>query len=524
MPEPGYRSSLVVLVATLVLILLAGVISGYLKINNWAITTVMAMALGAVPLAADSYSRWKSLQFRRNRITDLLSEVHAFASGFVTNINYAGKTFVGRILKTHPELERDSTFDPVIVATGYFIEAGVANRNLCDQLAVLALCDIFSRGKGPEFSDVIRHYADTHGLVNPSDAEAKQFLSLYNSIFLRKKQVRIISQIDSLAVGYADAVIASVGREFLNKYAKNMIFDFFETRLDKSEDLRRTLATLVREGRLPTIGVWKKAVIQMQKALEEKQAVGQYYLIIANETGRKKGITRLSDILSPFTRIGAAGTATHLMKQKAHRFGVYLVKTAKNYASVQDFIRTEIEPKIQSGTSYLGLTSVYRLNVADSVITTFPRDVEITNANLIKARDILNVFKEEARDVDLLEIIGRSELDIDDLLSVLPLNLLVPGISESERSFIVTNYEKIRKAFNVKKLPDWRNADVTKLAGYITGLGRPKYDADELKSLFGIDASDRLTDAMAKSRFELITSQIVTNANRYNDALQGIIR
>ena len=70
--------------------------------------------------------------------------------------------------------------------------------------------------------------------------------------------------------------------------------------------------------------------------------------------------------------------------------------------------------------------------------------------------DILSYFDGGTdQEINIEKIIDAIEITPEKLLTILPFNLLVPNICESERLFLIKHYDGVKKAFSVEKLTDW---------------------------------------------------------------------
>jgi hypothetical protein len=530
MAEPSIRSRIFALLLSSALLLVSGFLFEALHMENWMLRSFITIAVASIYPTLQIYESWQEHKRQQKEFESLVYRIWRFATSFIRSLaGTDAKRLAQKITRRIPDRAGRPPDDPFSVASAFFNEIGVADPESCKYLGILALCYIADQdrmGQGRMRSDylqVVGRYVNGWHLTDTGGQESRRFLSLFHSVFVARRTVFAVSQIGAFMGGCTDGEISSAGREFLRRYLKSDVLDFFEKKLSKSEDLRITLASLFREGKIPTVGVWKEALAQIQRDLAENRVVGQYYLIIANETGRSEATTSLRDIAKRFLRIAGVGTATNLPNGDTQRFSLYLIRTRTSYPSVQDFIETEIEPNLEVGTPHTVLVSVYRLDPADSAIAVMPRETCLTNENLIKGRKILGLFSERMSDFDIMDVINSLELEVEQLLSVLPFNLLAQDITASERVFLVKNYDRVKTVFGCTKLTDWKNIDPSLLSNCLSQLEPPQYSHDELGTLFKIDSPDNLTPALIKTRYDLISQQIVDNAGKYHLALQGVI-
>jgi len=524
MARNGYRHTLYILLATVVIMVVSGLVFDVLKYDNAYVKILLTVGLAAIPLSADICAEYGEEKSNRNRLEGFFRQVLSFVNSMVDVGNVDSNSLCKSVVEESPELGNALTFDPIEATAGFLRKMGILNDSLVVCLSALALCWLLEKDdKYARYLPSLQNYVGLHKLSDISTVEGNAFISLYWNTTSRHLHVSDISQIGALTTGLTQEELVAASHSFSREYLKNVVFEFIERSLGKSEELRETLVTLFSQGKLSTVGVFREARLRLEEAIQQKGGAGQYYLILCNETGRQSGVSvRLKDLLKSYPRIAGVASSVKVPDTPPHKIALFLIRTTKNFPTVQDFIRSEIEPLVGGSPSYLGVISVYRLNVADSLTRTIPREIVLPMGNLATAKRVFEFFRTKASDSqDMLESILKSQMSVDELLSVLPFNLLATEVVEAERVFLISNYDAVKQQYGLLKLTDWRTVSPTQLSLSLCSLGIPNYTAAELDNLFGVDSIQWVDENSLKSRFEAISRQIVGNAENYYQALHG---
>jgi len=525
MPKEDTKFTILLGISTIFLIWVGRWIIEGLGYKDWFVQAIFASLLALIPTTGSVIKQKQTQKARRKRVEKQIAQTLTFVRSFVRQIKVDQQSIVSSIVKHRSELVLDATYDPFTIARSVFRYLGITEDNLCEYLGVLTLCYYVKKRKASPIHTIVQNYVSARGLVNPRQEEGRTFLTLYNRIFIKGEKINKIQEVNKLSRPISSQELTKTARVFLNAFAKSSIFWYFQEKLHKSEELRQTLITLFREGKLPALHIEKKALESMEKTLSEKGVRGQTYLVIVNESGRRRETTRFKDIFRYIPHIGAVGRATRLPGyKKSHCFALYLVKLNRNYPNLQDFIRTEIESRVGGGAEYQGVVAIYKLNVAESITTTIPRGVKLRSDFLKRGRQILELLRSgEMIQLDPIDIVSSSEISYEEIMSVLPFNLLATKITDSERIYLVKNYDLVKRHFNVDKITDWRNVDPKMLSRFLLSIGKPAYDKIELKSLFHINSIKELDESKLSKRFFNIARSIVEQANNYYESLSPLL-
>lgn len=511
--------------STIILIWIGRFIIEGLGYKDWFIQAFFTSVLASVPTVGAIIKHRRTLKTRRKIIDRDIANVLSFTRSFIRKISIDRASIVDSILREKPESGVEPTYDPFTVAKLVFKFMGIVRDDVREYLGILTLCHLIrNRKASSRHVAIIQNYISTRGLANPGLQGGKIFLTLYHRIFVKGEKISEVSEIKRLLLPVSSHELEETARKFVNAFAKSSIFWYFQEKLHKSEELRQTLVILLREGKLAAVHVGKKALASMERTLFERGLKGQSYLMIVNESGRTKKTTRFRDIFKHIPHIGAVGTATRIPGyDKAQRYALYLIKLQKNYSSLQDFVRTEIESRVGNG-KYQGVVAVYKLNISESMTVTIPEGAMLRSDFLKRGYEILETLRKgEMMQIDPIDVVSRSEISYEEIMSTLPFNLLATKITESERVFLVKNYDTVKRHFNVDKITDWKDKNPEELAQFLLTIGKPGYDKVELTSLFKLDDLAKLDETKMLKRCREISESITEKAAEYYNSLSPLL-
>jgi hypothetical protein len=512
--------------STIFFIWVGRVITEGLGYKEWFIQAFLASVLAFIPTIGALIKHQQTLKAGKKIIEQEITNVLSFVMGFVRSIKVDRASIAKSILKEKPELDVESIYDPLTLTKMVLKLMGIKEDETREYLGILSLCHLVIKRKATsKHITIIQNYISTRGLANPSQEEGKIFLTLYYRILVRGEKISEVNELNRLLQPLTSEQLEEAAKKFVNTFAKSSIFWYFQEKLHKSEELRQTLVILLREGKLAAVHVGKKALESMEKTLSERGVKGQSFLVIVNESGRTKGTTRFRDIFKHIPHIGAAGTATLIPGyDRAQRYALYLVKLDKNYPTLQDFVRTEIESHVGDGSKYQGVVAVYKLNISESMTTTIPEGATLRTDFLKRGYEILETLRRgEIMQIDPIDVVSRSEVSYEEIMSILPFNLLAMKITESERTFLVKNYDMVKQHFNVDKITDWKDKDPKELAQYLLTVGKPWYSKVELNNLFKLDDLKELDESKMLERYIEISKSITEKAKEYYDSLMPLL-
>jgi len=122
----------------------------------------------------------------------------------------------------------------------------------------------------------------------------------------------------------------------------------------------------------------------------------------------------------------------------------------------------------------MGKGFVAVLPIETTEIYLFPEYISnIESDHMRHSFQSVNYFKTGVA-FDLFEILleyMKSEIELSEILSIIPFNVFVPELNQETKNFIIDNYKRIQDSFGIKSLVDWSNINPSNLAKVIIALG-----------------------------------------------------
>lgn len=391
-------------------------------------------------------------KIKRERIEGYVGEIATFFSEYI-------KMPIKSIIIEQEDLSRSEVY--VTYLSKLFPTLATDRRN---SLILLALVNKFSESRTPEFYDLIQTY---NGLLDipQLNKRSKQFLTALVRI-IRRDNIKNVEDFFSTPyeINFNKAL-----RYYVEQFSKHSAFIYIREDLNRAEELRSTLIELYNRGKLPTLSIRKKAVRNLEKALQKRKIYTKTYVLIGNKLPSK-----LKEYLSKMPLLKEGATRSRNIPSKPDRlFSLYVVKS-EEIDSLDDFYE-KIKSFIQKDQPII--LTIAPLDFTSARTYVFPEDTKFSSKELKACNEALNYFRTGYFhiDVDIWSIISASDMEISELLSVIPFNIFVPDIKPRERELIITHYDDIKYQFNVELLEDWKGKDKELLASFLASLSLDRY-------------------------------------------------
>ena len=373
-----------------------------------------------------------------------------------------------------------------------------------NMLVLLALCSYYSNSKDVNTYAAIKSYVDTINIsFSGMNEETKNLLNAYSNLFKDDKKYKI----NSLFFETKTIEYKSLLKEFVDKFSNDLALRFIGEELAQSEELRDTLIRLIKDGRLATYGVNNATLETLEKELKAKANYAKTFVLLTNKLP-----DTIAEYLAKQPRIGAIGASTRIPEHnKGHKFGVYIIRPSEGFRTSKELLK-----KFKSLTKgYVNETTIQIMPIdgINMLHYTFPVNQSFTNVNLRNAYEISSYFKAGMgyTDADIWNIIEKSEVGINNLLALIPFNILVPGIYPSEKDFIIKNYPELQKKMDITTLTDWAEKDPILLKNILSEIGSISY-TDAEKAVIG-----------DKDRIRFISESIVNNSKKLKASLSNLV-
>lgn len=374
-----------------------------------------------------------------------------------------------------------------------------------NSLILLALCNKYEQTRDPTTYSEIRMYTETLNLNFTVISDGtRYFLNAYHSFF-KKKEKHDLSEVTQIRL--EEAQYRELLKDFADEYDRELFFQYITQKLAQSEQLRETLVYLIKDGRLATYGLNKQTLERLESELRAQVNYSKTFVVIANKLDKQ--IQAYIQQQPGFT--GFAPKARNIPGKKGHQFSVYIFRPTEGFKDGNELLRKF--KLLAQDKKQETMVAVFPLDSIHSSYFTFPANQSFKRATLKTAYEIASYFKTGAQysDSDFWNTLIQSEIPTNELLAIIPFNVLVPGILPSERGFIITNYREIQKKMDVTTLTDWGDKQPTLLKQALLSFGTPNYTAEE-RSVIG-----------KKDRMLEISKDIIDNSKKLKDSL-GLLK
>ena len=309
------------------------------------------------------------------------------------------------------------------------------------------------------------------------------------------------------------ANIRSFEKSFVSKYLMPWGLNYIQE-LDQSESLVSTLRELIKEGKFSAWGITNEALTKVERELEAIVGYGGAFLVMGQHIPKS-----VKNYLESFPNLHTASTPSFIrnIRYPTNKLTLYLVKTS--YSSDPKRMLQEIRKKWEGNEE--AFIWVFPVDTLRNEIYSTTSLENLTNPYLRETNDQLKSFEGTEGFSDktvLMSLINQSKITFQELLSILPLNVLCPNLTRSESDFIARIYPSIRKKIPLKSLIDLKNLDPKTLAEMLLISGSPDYENDELKIL---KFSNPPTNEEKEARFRGIADSMIRNATKFWEAIEG---
>jgi hypothetical protein len=493
------------LVAKIIILLVVGFGSGvtsFLAPYGAGLTAMVGVVLILLPIAQESYRAYREESLAAKANEKYQKEISSFLQG---KFSIPLKVLVvGRSPQSRKDVYRE------------FIQLNFpnVNQNLRDTLLLLCLCKQYQHSTIDERAETyseVQNFIDVLGLHEVT-TENKMAMSAFYSLF---KDPNRVGSVEEIFANQPEEVVEQLRAEFIEKFSKNAAFYFMRSDLRQSEELRRTLIELVKNGELSAYGVTYDSIEKLKEQFRKRSLSRGAYLVLGNRFPQK-----LKDKLREFPNLGGFVAWSHIPNLSRTSSVGYVVRPSRYYESPGQFFEQELRPLLKDENKDI-IIFISSLDVLNLESYAYPENMEFESA---KMRDCYTTIKyvtnEYVEDAALWSAITDAKITTNQLLSVLPFNIFVPDLLKSEREFILRNYQGIRKQLSVEKLEDWANKTVEQIAITLSSFGKPVYTSSEANLRFGVQQLSGITKEMINSRLKRISESIVLNAGKYAKSMK----
>jgi hypothetical protein len=366
-------------------------------------------------------------------------------------------------------------------------------------------CKEWKEQQSPKAYENIQKQAYSLGLsLAKIDEKTNTFLKIFNA-FKSDSKFNNLDEVLQREVDPAEEL-----QKFANTYLKDLSFFEIKKELSQSENLRVTLITLIKDGQLSNWNITKETLQKLEEDLKKEIDYSKTFLVVGNKISDEIKKFLNSKPRFVFGAIRTKGTPKEMI------YSAYIVKPSGIFSS--DHLLKKLISLNESNNE--SIIFVVPLNFLESKNYTFPSNQSFSSQNLKDCYETLNWFKTgyEYSDADVWNVIGKSTITPNELLTIVPFNIFCQGILPCEQTFFIRHYATVKNRCGVNSLIEWKDKDSNLIRDYLLECGKPTYNNAELKNVLKV-TDDKKIDDVIKIRLGELTEQIVKNSEKLAQSL-----
>lgn len=319
----------------------------------------------------------------------------------------------------------------------------------------------------------------------PLDKRAEEILTGYRSFRRDGWTEREHRSVFDRPTTTDDALV----REFMKQYTERSIYQYLMSNEEQAREFRDTLADLIRLGKVD-IGNLTRDVIQenvekVKKELEEANARYSSYIILSMKLMTfedKHGVVEEFENNFPLTIRWKGRSIAGEGYPTPRYLSMRVTYADQTYESAADFLEQEIKPLLPPQEEWEDGSFVAVMPFEAPTYEAYPEKETVIEQSSnwyegkidknFEAMELLTVGREAAA-ADLVASGIRYEVDVEELLRVIPLNVVAPDLDRDEKHFIQNRYEDLKDEFaEVHTLFEWGGVDEDELADALRELAK----------------------------------------------------
>jgi len=311
----------------------------------------------------------------------------------------------------------------------------------------------------------------------PVDDEANKLLTCYEAFRLEGWAESKDESVFDVKLSRSEHELAS---EFLREYSDEQRFKHILKNNRQIEELRSTLADLVRSGKLDVGNIHEDVIREKVSEVEEEinQKGEQYssYILISSKLiteGDEYGAKSIIESKFPTIKLGTWDVQRNNAFEEVF-LSTRLVYTSRDYPDATTFLDEEIKPLLPSKDEYDDGAFVAVMPFEAPKFVPHPSKehvIEHADSDWWEEKTEKNFEYIESLRVGSVglatEITTESitrEVSVDELLRVIPFNIVAPQLEQEKKRVIRDNYRALKEHFDVDTLFNWVDVNPTDLA------------------------------------------------------------
>lgn len=302
----------------------------------------------------------------------------------------------------------------------------------------------------------------------PRDERANSVLTAYKWLWKERWEEETRGEVFEQTIPDDD----EIERELLEDYTDRAVLQYLMANEEQAEEFRETLADLISNGKIDLAGVSHGVIEEKLDAVRDDirkaETEASSYVVMSNQLMTAQDTHGAVEKLeSKFPRTirwkdrSVAGDDFPDLSYVSTR----VCFTGSSYDSPSEFLDREIKPLLPPEEEWKDGAFVAVVPFETGELVSYPDKQavkeqsndrwEVRIENNFEAMNLLA----DSREALVSKIaVGdiRHEVDIDELLRVIPFNVVAPNLNRDEKHFIQSNYETLKDEFTeVNSLFDW---------------------------------------------------------------------
>jgi hypothetical protein len=297
---------------------------------------------------------------------------------------------------------------------------------------------------------------------------------------------------------------ANKTNELTKQYSKTYNLSYkLKLEKDQSEEFRRTLAILIREGKLSVKQLEKDLKDRISDELKKKAVKSKAFLVLSNIFQR---IPAVENVLNRFPHVKYSFPNPSRLPDNIKYVSTRIIYPSSSFQNAETFLKQEIRPLIPDDKLNDGFIAIIPIEGTEMYSIPEKSD-DISKSHLKEGFESIAAYK-TGLSLDLTELYieaMKDEINVDEVLANIPFNIFVPGIPEKIKNFLIANYDNLKSKFNINRLSDWADINADDLQIYLVEL-------DEERDKKRLHTDDN---------WGSVANKIVSRAIKHRDAMNS---
>jgi len=261
----------------------------------------------------------------------------------------------------------------------------------------------------------------------------------------------------------------SITDQVTRKYNKTYNLSFrLKLERDQSEEFRRTLSILIKDGKLNIKQLEKSLQDKIKVELQDIAIKSKAFLVLSQKF---QNIPEIQQALDRFPHVKFPPPKPSRLPGSIKYVSTRIIYPSSAFQDAEDFLMNEIAPLIPPDRMNDGFIAV--IPIEGTELYSIPENADyFEKSYLIDGFESIAAYK-TGLSIDMAELYMecmKTEIHVDEVLCNIPINIFVPTLSEKIKNFLISNYDNLKTKFNITRLADWADINNDDLRNYLIEL------------------------------------------------------